>query len=402
MRRCSTRSGEDRCSSRPGSRPVLDRVRGLVRGRVPGLLRRLVPGLAAGLIPGLVAGLCSALAMSPIDAAARSEGAADLGARVRALQERSGVPYVDLAVMRSEGPCTDTRYSDPVPRIHAASISKLLTATVLLQFVDAGRLELDDPVGRWVPAFEGSGIRVRHLLTHTSGLRDRQRPQGRDRPAQVERYLRALAEQRPAAAPGERWIHADANFNLLGRVLEVLGGEPFAEIMRAHLLAPLGMLDSTFALDEVPEVARVAGYVRRFGLLWPQQAPRDLAFAPSSGLQTTAADLGRFVRAVLLAAEGMDDARLHPETIRRMTRPVVALPGATADQGLAWRIDDTSLGARWYLGGGAAGREGLLSVYPELGFGVVVLGNLRGWPRAEFAAELAGAVGGADVCRLWR
>jgi CubicO group peptidase (beta-lactamase class C family) len=334
---------------------------------------------------------------------AASAGAAqpDLAERVRQLQEDAGVPYVDLAVTRSDGPCTFTRYSDPVPRVHAASISELLTMTVVLQYEAAGALSLDDPLGAYLDDFAGWPVTLGELLTHTSGLEDGVEAARRDDDAAVARYVRDVARETNPRSTGKRWQHADANYNLLGRVLEVISGRPFAALMRERLFAPLGMRDSTFDLDAVPEAARVTGWTMRLGRRWAEPLPEDRAFAPSSGLQTTANDLARFARAVLLAMDGREDDTVSPAMVERMAAVRASIPRSDVEQLLGWRTDATDYGPRWYLAGSEAGREGVLTLYPEAGFAVVALGNLEDWPRFAFEAELAEAVGSAAACRLW-
>lgn len=328
--------------------------------------------------------------------------AADLGAIVARVRVEAGVDFLDLAVTRSDGPCTRAAYSEPVPRMHAASISMLLTATVLMQFVHEGRLRLVDPVGHHLPRFADSGITVADLLTHRSGLRDLERPEGRRGAAEVDRYIASLAAQGPADEGASGWRRADANYNLLGRLLEVVAGQSFADLMRDRLLSPLGMLDSTFALEEVPAAARVQGWARHWGRLRSQPPPFDQAFAPSRGLQTTATDLGRFARAVLAASEGLDDDIITPVTIRRMTERRTATDEPGVDAGLGWQIADTEQGVQWRHGGAEAGFESLLTVYPQRGFAIVVMGNRSDWPRFELEQELRERVIATRVCSQYR
>lgn len=359
--------------------------------------------------------LGSLLFLVSLAPAASGAGAtADLGAIVARVRAESGIDFLDLAVTRSDGPCTRAAYSEPVPRMHAASISKLFTATVVMQLVREGRLRLQDPIGAHLPSFAGSGITIADLLAHRSGLRDTggtADPDGRSSRAEVDRYitelaeLAALAAQTRAQSPEERrpaWHYADANYNLLGHLLATVTGEPFAALMQARLLVRLGMLDSTFAVEEVSEPARVQGWSRSWGRLRPQSPSHDRAFAPSRGLQTTATDLARFAQAVLAASEGLEDDVIAPVTILQMTERRAATDEPGVDAGFGWRIADTELGVQWRHGGAEAGLESLLTVYPERGFAIVVMGNRSGWPRFELEEELRERVAVTDVCTRWQ
>ncbi|HSG89573.1 MAG TPA: serine hydrolase domain-containing protein, partial [Pseudomonadales bacterium] len=164
------------------------------------------------------------------------------------------------------------------------------------------------------------------------------------------------------------------------------------------LLMPLGMLDSTFRLDEVPEASRVWGQARRFGFLRDLPPTWDRAFAPAAGLQTNAADLSRFVRALLAASEGLDDGVLSPEMLRTLTTVRVEGDGDDAAIAYGWEVMDTAYGTRWQLAAGAGGIDSLVSVYPQAGFGIILMGNRAGWPREHLEQQLAQRVATTDVC----
>jgi CubicO group peptidase (beta-lactamase class C family) len=136
------------------------------------------------------------------------------------------------------------------------SISKLFTTLLVLQLVDEGRLTLDAPLSE--AGFDGVRITPRELLTHRSGLRDGDHPD-------------AVLVGRSSSDAGT-WSYADVNFDLLGRVVERIGGEPFADIARRRVFEPLGMHDSTFDPTAPGVVDGHAGSVdgiRCLLTLWP-------------------------------------------------------------------------------------------------------------------------------------
>jgi CubicO group peptidase (beta-lactamase class C family) len=358
---------------------------------LPSLLAA-VPARSPAMVVALV------LALVTLAASASASAGAGLSELVAEARRASGVSFIDLAVTRADGRCTLSRYSDPLPLLNAAGLSRLLTATLVVQLVEAGQLGLDDQLGRHLPEFEGSGITIEQLLMDRSGLRDRIRPAHRRSDAELARYVTDVARHRPAAAPGSRRSLAQVNYNLLGRVIEVVTGESFAVAMRTRLLSPLGMLDSTFVLDEVPEPSRVWGQVRRLGFVRDVAPTSDRAFAPASGLQTNAADLSRFVRAMLAAAEGMDEHVVSPQMLRALTAPRLQAIEAGVHIGFAWQVTTSDYGVRWHLDAGAAGIESMVTVYPQAGFGIILMGNREGWPRDELEHQLAELVATTDVC----
>jgi CubicO group peptidase (beta-lactamase class C family) len=325
-----------------------------------------------------------------------------LGARL------DGNAYVDIAVVRTSGLCYNAHQSPANgvqiidgdargarPRLHGASISKLFTAVVIMQLRDEGRLALQDPLSKYVPEFAGSPILLEHLLTHTSGLRDRQRAAGRSTAVQVDAYIHQLSRQRLANAPGAKWVYADAGFNLLGRVIETVTGQAFAQVMRHRVLEPLGMTGSDFELSRIPAADRMSATDKRGHRL---AHPWDLAFLPSSGLQTDARDLAKFGGRILaVESAALDGGMLRAQTLREMTAARVATQWSGISQGYGWQLQAAGSGAVWRHAGGEAGFESLLTLYPVEGFGVVVMGNREDWPRFEIAAAVAAQVAAAHA-----
>lgn len=288
---------------------------------------------------------------------------------------------VDIAVFTRDNSCYE---SSGGLRFHAASITKLFTATVIMQLRDEGQLSLRDPVSKFVPEFSGSPILIEQLLTHTSGLRDKKRANGRTTRAQWDTYIHDLSTQRLAIP---QWSYADAGFNLLGRVIENITGKAYALVVTERLLAPLGMSDSVFDPAKVPAEQLVRAADKRGREL---THPWDLAFLPSSGLQSNASDLAKFGRQLL----AVDAEKLREVTT---TRAVTEWPGVS--QGYGWQLMNSGSAVAIRHAGGEAGFESLLTLYPAEGFGVVVMGNRKDWPRFELASSLASEVRAGHLCK---
>lgn len=306
------------------------------------------------------------------------------------------VPDIDAAWVSASGLCSLQRNDSKsefravasesrMDRFHAASITKLLTATVIMQLRDEGLLSLEDPVAHYEPSFSGSPILIKHLLTHTSGLRDRKRAKGRTTKAEVDAYIHSLSRQKIKITPGSEWRYVDAGFNLLGRVIEAVTDRSYGEAITDRILVPLAMRNSSFMLADNTEARPVPAYNKRGK---PQEHPWDLAFLPSSGLQTTASDLALFAGMVLNVFQNRRSPVSSPETLMEMTtaRIVTDWPGIM--QGYGWQLATTDQGNQWRRAGSEAGFEGLLTVYPDPGFGIVVLGNRQDWPRFELEREI--------------
>lgn len=309
---------------------------------------------------------------------------------VSSVDSAADTPNIDAAVVTMDSLCELSGASQPAnstkrSRFHAASISKLFTAIVIMQLRDEGALSLHDQVGDYELAFSDSPIRIEHLLTHTSGLRDRRRADGRTTDAEVDAYIRSLAKQRIRKSPGSDWRYADAGFNLLGRIIENVTGKPYSIVMKERLLVPIGMRDSDFNLDNIPVENRFQAFSKQGK---PQNHPWDLAFLPSSGLQTTAIDLAFFAQAVLKTSDNESKPILSPDSLHEMTMERITTEWDGVSQGYGWQLVNTRQGRQWRHAGGEAGFESLLTLYPEAGVAIAVLGNKQDWPRFELEQEI--------------
>lgn len=252
------------------------------------------------------------------------------------------------------------------------SITKTFVATVVLQLDAQGVLRLDDSIERWLPGVvpNGGAITLRHLLNHTSGIYNYT-----DDPEVLRAFVRnrlevwtparivALAvRHQPLFAPGASWSYSNTGYILLGLVIERATGTPLAEELRRRILEPLGLTRTSLPdLPTMPPpVARGYLLVGNGLVSTPGGRPADVtAWSPSwawaaGALVSTAADLGRFYRA-LLGGELLAPAQL--EAMRR-TVPVGFLPGNQA-YGLGISLIPLRCGAAWGHGGSVFGYTSL-------------------------------------------
>ncbi|MEU4164809.1 serine hydrolase domain-containing protein [Actinoplanes sp. NPDC026670] len=194
--------------------------------------------------------------------------------------------------------------------VRIASISKLFTWTAVMQQVEAGRLDLDTDVNRYLTGFQVPGtypqpVTLRHLMSHTAGFEDFVTGTGARAAADVPPLGRYLAEHMPARIrpPGE--ISAYSNFGaaLAGHIVSEVSGEPYDRYIQRHLLNPLHMTRSTTA-EPVP-AALAADLARSYDtdLDPPKVYPFTFDRMPPDGsVTTTAADMAAFMNAHLSGA----------------------------------------------------------------------------------------------------
>ncbi|WP_188187853.1 serine hydrolase domain-containing protein [Nonomuraea sp. SYSU D8015] len=271
----------------------------------------------------------------------------------------------------------------PDTRIPVASMTKPFTATAVMALVEAGAVDLDAPIRRYLPDFKvadeeaAETATVRHLLTHRAGW------QGDEAESVDDRGAGALAAQVAGYAvlpqtlpPGTTFSYCNTGLDVAGRLAEVVGGDAFESIVERTILEPLGMTHSTFFAERVVSAPAAAGHVREDdGTLRPVQDPWLLprGVNPAGGLISSARDQLRWMRWWLgdLDVPGP----LTPETRERMIGELVPL-GSTAATGLGWHADHLPGGMRSVSHEGSLrGTATVCRFVPEAGLAVVVLTN---------------------------
>ncbi len=188
---------------------------------------------------------------------------ADVDRAVRALRDASdGATW--LVITDADGPVLRRRHGyereEPVP---LGSVRKWLTAALALAAVDRGELALDDPAGRWLPAWdtpERAGVTLRRLLSHTAGLKRRPRHGFCQGLGTLAACVDKMAEAPLAAEPGAEFRYSSAGFHVAARVLEVAGGATYAELLGERLLGPLEM-GATDLRPAGPELEEMTGEI---------------------------------------------------------------------------------------------------------------------------------------------
>ena len=203
------------------------------------------------------------------------------------------------------------------------SISKLFTATAVMQLVEQGKLDLDRDISDYldfaIPKTYPEPITLRQLLTHTGGFEEILKNLFVAHQSDIKPLRTYLVNEMPARifAPGKIPSYSNYGFTLAGYIVERVSGEKFERYVESHILKPLGMNHSTFGQ---PLPAELAPQMSK-GYLSASKNPRDFEFVqvvPAGALTTTAADMTRFMLAFLQdgAVDGV--SILKPETVRQM------------------------------------------------------------------------------------
>lgn len=279
-------------------------------------------------------------------------------------------------------------------RFRTASMAKSLTATAVMQLVEAGKLDLDAPVSTYCPAF-AKPVTARQLLSHTSGVRHyakRGESRGTDHYFTIQDSLRIFGDDPLLFEPGTKLGYSTYGYSILGCAIEGASKETYDDYMRAHVFTPAGMThsgpDHHFML--IPQ--RASWYSVLSEGEWKALPPSvrqlvkpgDLYNAPphdtsmkraGGGLLSTAEDLVRFALAFQdgkLVNRSTADAMW---TVQKTTdgKDVVSQWGPF---GLGWLVRKRGGVTEIYSSGGQTGARGSLYLYPDRGIVLAVMTNV--------------------------
>lgn len=306
----------------------------------------------------MVLSLQSVRQVDEIVARAQSAGRAP---SVIAAVVRGGVVAHVSAAGETPVPSRDTQY-------RIGSITKSLTAAVLLGLRDEGRLGLDDELGAHLPDSPLPGVRLRQLLSHSAGL---QREPDGDWWERSPGVPLAVTEAKRAFDPYGRFHYSNLAYGLLGAVVERLSGTSWWDAVRARLLAPLGMERTTYH----PTEPFARGYVVHPWHQSLREEPREDAgpMAAAGQLWSTVDDLARFA----IALAGPTSAGPGAAAAAEMMAPVVIADPQSWTTGYGLGLQLWRRGERVFAGhtGSMPGYLAVLAVHRESGTGVVAFAN---------------------------
>jgi CubicO group peptidase (beta-lactamase class C family) len=316
-------------------------------------------------------------------------------------QSRGRVPALAAAVVRDGRPvhfagAGELPRPEPNTQFRIGSITKTITAALILGLRDEGRLALDDLLYRHLPGTPVGGVTLRQLLGHVSGLQ--REPDGewweRSAGLDLERFLEALTPEKVAYPPYRAYHYSNLAYGLLGAVLTRLTGERWRDLVTDRILEPLGMTRTTYHAAE--PFAR--GYVVHpwHGTLREEPRHDAGAMAPAGQLWSTPSDLMRWA-AFLADPAAAQPPLLQSATVDEMCAPAVIsdLDSWTAGHGLGvqlWRR-----GERVYVGhtGSMPGYLAILILHRPSRTGAVVFANaytLHGGGIGEVGRDVLTAV----------
>lgn len=309
----------------------------------------------------------------------------DLDQFLDVAHQQSGVPGLTYAVVEGERVRTGMRGRIPTASgssgdvdtpFSIGSISKSFTALAVMMLVESGDIDLDREVGAYLPSLanQASGrATIRQLLSHTSGFSTRQGNDSMSALGLPEPTLAAALERlsrwEPDHEAGEVWAYSNANYLVLGALIEGVSGQAFGDYIQLEILTPLEM-NNSFVADGARHDAVALGHQPWFGskrIMEPGHS--EHISAPAGGVVSTAGDLARYLSVMM---NGQDDI------VSAATKAAMMEPASEVSwfYGLGWHVD-ASQGAV-YHSGLVPGAEALAVLMPDQGRAALILVNANG------------------------
>jgi CubicO group peptidase (beta-lactamase class C family) len=353
-----------------------------------------------------------------------------LAATLRRIADSQHIVGMTIAVVRTGEPTwtMSKGHADLASGRHAASdtafpwfsMTKIVTATAVMQLVEQGVLDLDRPAADHLPALgllrsrSGTPITVRHLLSHSSGLAN-PIPVRWVHPASTAlpdpaRFLdhQLRRHRRLRSEPGATGRYTNLGYLALGQIVAEAVGASFIDHIRRQILEPLGMADTYFdepranettvyqtahrGMTPLLRLALPPGIIGEWSGPWVSYRPFRVTGAAYGGLVGPATDAARFVR-MHLDASACQPRLLDPATVAEMQ--AITTPGKPYDHGLGWyrplQRRQGQPGFVEHLGGGL-GVYNTVRIYPHHGLGVVIMSNTPGYDRDALLAAIVDSV----------
>jgi CubicO group peptidase (beta-lactamase class C family) len=270
------------------------------------------------------------------------------------------------------------------------SLTKQFTATAIMMLVEQGKLGLDEKINQRLTGLPEAwkDVTVRHLLTHTSGIKSYTSladfPHLAITPTSLAEMVRATGQFPLEFPSGQGWQYSNSGYYLLGWVVEEASGQSYPEFLNAHIFRPLGM-SSTQVNDPRRLVKnRAVGYTREDGQL--RNAPYvDMSWPYAAGaIVSNVIDLAKWDAAI------SSHRLITSSSLEQMWTPVALTSGRTVPYGFGWDLSPTNGRQTMAHGGSIPGFLTFMARYPEDRLTVIVLTNADFSEPEQITRQVAG------------
>ncbi len=300
----------------------------------------------------------------------------------------------------------------PETRFATASITKLFTASAIMQLVEQGKLDLNKKLLEYIPDFKLKDLRVKditifHLLTHSSGLPwDNELKKASNDSMALKEFIFSLYDTKLKFSPGEKFsgeTYSNTGYDILGYLIEQITSMPFQEYIKRNILDKAEMLNSTFyfkniAVNKLAVPLKISGYtkeINRFNVYgeikdknpvlkypelpiveWTNYQWGKPEHNPSGYLYSTTGDLSNWIISCLKIFNNTKTGFLSTTTLTNMWTLQRSIENMKTSIGIGWwRFSDSLTGNYVFHVGRDPGYSSTLRIYPNKNIGITILSN---------------------------
>jgi CubicO group peptidase (beta-lactamase class C family) len=313
--------------------------------------------------------------------------------------KRHRIPGMALAIthqdeivhLRGFGTAGEGQDITPQTPFFIGSLSKSFTALGVMQLVEAGEIELDDPVQSYLPWFQvadeqaSAAITVRQLLNQTGGLSSMGHKRGAlSSETTLEDTVRGLKEAALTAPVGETYQYFNLNYNILGLIIEEVSGQSYEEYLREQIFTPLDMAHSFVSKSEAQQAGLANGHNVFFGFPVEREQPFLAYDLPAGFVISSAEDMAHYLIAHTQSGRYLDARVLSPEGMETLLQPVDQEKKPYA---MGWIVQDRHETQMIHHNGAVRTFYAYMAMLPEEGYGVTLLINQNSLPHLLLANE---------------
>ena len=277
------------------------------------------------------------------------------------------------------------------------STTKSFTALAIMQLHEAGKVDLDAPVQRYLPwwrvadADASARVTVRHLLYQVSGLSkatgNKYATSGDSRDSALEDQVRGLRSAKLTEPVGTTWQYSNANYNTLGMIVQTVSGQRYETYVRQHILAPLEMSNSVMSETAAKSHGLVTGYRYWFGFPFSADLPFNRGNLPAGGLISSVEDMAHYLSAQVNGGRYGTKAIVSPAGMADLQRAGVPTGHEGTSYAMGWDVDETNGIPTLTHDGSQFNAHANLVLIPGAKRGIVLMENAENSPDEFFGSR---------------
>ena len=284
----------------------------------------------------------------------------------------------------------------PQTPFYIGSLTKSFTALAVMQLVEAGKIDLDAPVQRYLPWFElankeaSAKITVRNLLNQASGISTKDGNRFWASQQGLEETVRGLDTIQLTQPVGSTFQYSNVNFMIAGLIVEKVSGQSYAEYVTEHIFEPLDMRHSYASHAPALADGLAAGHQYMFGYAFRDERAMPPSSLPAGALIASAEDMSHYLIAQLNDGRYGDTSVLSPKGIAELHTP--AIPIGEGYHAMGWFVGTVDRIALINHNGDTGRFHAFIMLMPEQGSGFILLANASGFEQIDQVDQMAASV----------